>query len=104
MVPALAASVATAALGATILDSQLSISKDMRQLMEDRAFGKRLNSRIQSLGDEVTLYRMVEQADQTADALWFEGITWTYGALKTGARNPALDDFLRKYENQEYVT
>lgn len=88
MIPTLAASVATAALGAAYIDSQLAISKDLRQLIEDRAFAKRLKTRIQGLGDETTLYHMLEQADQSADALWFEGLTWTYSAFKTGARNP----------------
>lgn len=68
------------------IDSQVAITKDIRQLMEDRAFGKRLQSRIGSLGSEVTLYHMLEQADQLADALWFEGLTWSYVDLKKGER------------------
>lgn len=81
--PVLGASAAAVAIGLYI-DAQLAITKDIRQLMEDRAFGKRLQSRIGALGSEVTLYHMLEQADQRADALWFEGLTWTYAALKKG--------------------
>jgi hypothetical protein len=84
LIPSAVAASAALTLGGAYINAELSIHKDVRQLIEDRAFAKRLNKRVESLGDEVTLYHMLEQADPGAEALWFEGLTWTYGSMKTG--------------------
>ncbi len=79
----LAATVALTAASALYLDGKYSIGRDVRDILADRRFGKRLAARIKKLGDYATLYRMYQLCDPNAEALWFEGKTWTYAeALK----------------------
>jgi hypothetical protein len=77
---------ATAALvaGATYIDGHYAISRDVKQLLSDRQFGKRIDQRCQQLGQHATLYHHMELADPTAAALWFEGREWTYAEMKHG--------------------
>jgi hypothetical protein len=76
----LAASVA----GLAYLDGYYSISRDVRQLLADRKFKKRLDARIGLMGTHITTYHMFEFADPSAEALWFEGRSWTYGEALRG--------------------
>jgi hypothetical protein len=79
----LAAKVALTAASALYLDGKYSIARDVRDVLADRRFGQRLEARIKKLGDYVTLYRIYQICDPDAEALWFEGSTWTYSeALK----------------------
>jgi hypothetical protein len=74
-----------AALGtAAYLNAKLGIQNDLQQLSYDRESLARFQQRLGILGDTCTLYRMFELADSKAEALWFEGRTWTYGQLKNG--------------------
>jgi hypothetical protein len=77
------------AAGATVataiaLDATLGFSTDIRQIRNDKQFVARLQQSIARLGDRVTLYHLLELADQNADALWFEGRSWNYAAMKIG--------------------
>jgi hypothetical protein len=79
-----AAALALTAVSALYADAKFSLSRDVRDMFADKRFGKRLNARLQELGDDVTLYRMYQLCDQDAEALWFEGRTWSYAeALKS---------------------
>jgi hypothetical protein len=76
---------ASAALAAgAYLNAKWSIGIDLKNLQHDRAWGKRLGAFIGALGDTVTLYGMLERVNPHAEALWFEGRTWTYGEIKKG--------------------
>ena len=76
---------ASAALAAgAYLNAKWSVGIDLKNLQHDRAWGKRLGAFIEALGDTVTLYGMLERVNPHAEALWFEGRTWTYGEIKKG--------------------
>jgi hypothetical protein len=76
-------SAATLVAGA-YLNAKLGVGVDLKQLSYEREFGVRLGKRIQLLGDTCTIYHMFELVDSNAEALWFEGRTWTYGDLNKG--------------------
>ena len=81
--------VAAAALAtAAGLNAALGLTYDVRQLRESREFGVRLQQWIELLGSRVTLYHMLELANETADAIWFEGKSWSYRAMKMGISRP----------------
>ena len=69
-------------LGAGYIDARYGVSYDLRKLRQSRLSQKRIGERIRELGDEATLYRLLELADQEAEALWFEGQSFTYGQMK----------------------
>jgi acyl-CoA synthetase (AMP-forming)/AMP-acid ligase II len=69
--------------GAAYLDGKLGISLDVRELHRERTWRRRLEERIKSLGTQCTLYGVLSGADRNAQALWFEGRTWTYTDLKS---------------------
>jgi hypothetical protein len=75
---------AAAALAALFLAERYGVSRDVGQILQDRAFRKRMGARINHLGDDVTIYRMLELAQPDAAALWFEGRSWTYAEMKAG--------------------
>lgn len=75
---------AAAALAALFLAERYGVSRDVSQILQDRAFRKRMGARINHLGDDVTIYRMLELAQPDAAALWFEGRSWTYAEMKAG--------------------
>jgi hypothetical protein len=80
-----AAGAATAtALAALLLDERYGVSRDVSQILQDRAFRKRMGARINDLGDDVTIYRMLELAQPDAAALWFEGRSWSYAEMIAG--------------------
>lgn len=82
--PSAALGAASAVLAGLYLDGRYGLGHDIRQMMLDKAFRKRMGGRIAQLGDETTLYRMLELADPEAEALWFEGRSWSYGQIKEG--------------------
>ena len=82
-VTVVAATSAALAAGA-YLNAKWSVGIDVRNLRHDRAWGKRLGEFIDALGDTVTLYHMFSRVDPHAEALWFEGRSWTYGEMKKG--------------------
>ncbi|KAE9365036.1 bifunctional fatty acid transporter and acyl-CoA synthetase [Stipitochalara longipes BDJ] len=82
-------------LGAGYLDARYGVSYDLRKLSHARLSKKRIGERIRELGDEATLYRVLELANQGAEALWFEGQSLTYGQMKT--KVDRLAEFLRKH-------
>jgi hypothetical protein len=75
---------AAAAIAARFLDERYGVLRDVGQILQDRAFRKRMGARINHLGDDVTIYRMLELAQPDATALWFEGRSWTYSEMKAG--------------------
>ncbi|KAI1610633.1 fatty-acyl-CoA synthase [Exophiala viscosa] len=78
-----AASTAAAASLLLYANHSLGISKDLKQYRLDASWTKRFPQFLAKLGaDSPHLYRMLEQADPNADALWFEGRTWNYRAMK----------------------
>ena len=82
---ALYAATATATLATLAgLDAALGFTTDIRQLRDDKAFTARLQQWIERLGNRTTLYHMLELADEYAEALWFEGKSWNYRAVKLG--------------------
>lgn len=82
---AVALASASALVVGAYLDVKLGISIDLRELSHDREWQKRFAKRLQTLSSNCTVYHMLDQADQEAEALWFEGRTWTYAELKNGA-------------------
>jgi hypothetical protein len=82
---------ASAALAAgAYLNAKWSVGIDLKNLQHDRAWGKRLGAFIAALGDTVTLYHIFARVDPGAEALWFEGKTWSYGELKKGMFSNSL--------------
>lgn len=83
---------ATAAALATTgtLNSALGLTHDIRQLRDNKASGQRIQAWIDRLGSHVTLYHMLELADENAEALWFEGRSWNYRAMKAEVDRIAL--------------
>jgi hypothetical protein len=79
-----AGTVAAVVAGALLLNDKYGFSHDIKELSQSRTFKKRLETRISQLGDDVTIYRMLELAQPNAPALWFEGRTWTYAELRSG--------------------
>lgn len=69
------------ALGAAYVNAHLALGHDVGQLLDNRSFSKRFDRHLKKVGDESTLYRMLEFADPKNEALWFEGRTWTYSEL-----------------------
>lgn len=75
--------VSAAALATTAyLNAKLGIKNDLRQLSYDREWLIRFQQWLGTLGDRCTLHHIFELADGEAEAVWFEGRTWTYGELK----------------------
>jgi acyl-CoA synthetase (AMP-forming)/AMP-acid ligase II len=69
----------------------LGISRDLRSHHDDKDFAKRMPEMINRLGVQSThLYRMLELADPNNDALWYEGRSWNYRALKAKVDEVAL--------------
>lgn len=79
----IAASSALAA-GATYIDAQLAISRDVQQIFRDKRYGKAIGARFQALGNNASAYGHLLLTDPNASALWFEGRTWTWGQVKKG--------------------
>lgn len=80
-----AAGAAVAALaGGLYLNHQYGLYTDIKGLLRARRSGTLISDRIKQLGDNVTLYRVMQLAQPDAEALWFEGRTWTYAQLKMG--------------------
>ena len=78
-----AASAALAAASLLYLDRSLGISRDVSQYREEASFATRFPEFLSKLGPQSPhLYRMLELADPAADALWFEGRSWSYSAMK----------------------
>ncbi|KAA8650642.1 hypothetical protein EYZ11_002817 [Aspergillus tanneri] len=80
------ASALSAAAGA-YLNAKFSISTDLSALYQHRAWTHLLGQRIAQLDDTPTIYKMLQQVVEeekqgSAEALWFEGKTWTYSQLK----------------------
>lgn len=75
---------AAAVAGGAYLNAKFHIGTDLKQLRYDREWGARLGKRLQEAGTNCTLYGMLDIVDPGAEALWFEGRTWTYGQLKSG--------------------
>jgi hypothetical protein len=75
---------AAAVLGALYINAYYGFSTDFNQLLQDRAFKKRLAQRIASLGNDTTIYHMLEMAGPDATALWFEGRSWTFAEMRMG--------------------
>jgi hypothetical protein len=87
---------AAAALATTAyLNAKFGVGIDLQQLSYDREWQVRLQHRLQKLGDTCTLYRTFELADSKAEALWFEGQTWTYDELKKGENCPTESSWVK---------
>lgn len=81
-----AGAAAAALAGAWYLNDRFSVSADINNMRHVRANRIALEKRIAELGDNATIYRMLESCRPEAEALWFEGRTWTYAELKKGER------------------
>lgn len=87
----IAASTAAAAGLLYYANSSLGITKDISQYRLDASFGARYPQYLAKLGPQSPhLYRMLELADPNADAIWFEGRTWNYRAMKQQVDELAL--------------
>lgn len=80
----IAAGTAAALLGTAVLDKTYGLSLDVKRILQDKNFRDRYLARAKELGDDTTIYHMLELAKQDAPALWFEGRTWTYTEIKIG--------------------
>ncbi|RDW90820.1 putative bifunctional fatty acid transporter/acyl-CoA synthetase (FAT1) [Aspergillus mulundensis] len=86
-VPAVAMASALSVAAGAYLDAKFSVSTDLSTMLGDRAFGKRLAQRMAQLGDTPTVYGMLHRVVEvekrgSAEAIWFEGKSWTYAELK----------------------
>lgn len=81
----IAAGTAAALLGTAVLDKTYGLSLDVKRILQDKNFRDRYLARAKELGDDTTIYHMLELAKQDAPALWFEGRTWTYTEIKIEA-------------------
>ena len=70
--------------GTSYFNARYGIGRDIKQLYDGRRWKKWITDRIKELGDHVTLYRLIEFCDPNAEALWFEGRTWSYDELRRG--------------------
>lgn len=70
--------------GATYIDAQLAISRDVKQALRDRRYGKAIGSRFKALENNASVYGHLLLADPKATALWFEGRSWTYAEVTRG--------------------
>ncbi|SPO04692.1 related to acyl-CoA synthetases (AMP-forming)/AMP-acid ligases II [Cephalotrichum gorgonifer] len=85
-IPAKKAAIAASAAAATVLgalyaNDRYGFSYDINQLLSERAFRKRLEERIRALGGDVSYYHMLQLADPSAEALWYEGRRWNYAEV-----------------------
>ncbi|KIW16033.1 hypothetical protein PV08_06084 [Exophiala spinifera] len=86
-----AASTTAAASLLLYANHSLGITKDIQQYRLDQSFSKRFPEFLGKLGPQSPhLYRMLELADPNADALYFEGRTWNYRAVKAQVDELAL--------------
>ncbi|KAL4964112.1 putative bifunctional fatty acid transporter/acyl-CoA synthetase (FAT1) [Aspergillus stella-maris] len=86
-VPAVAAASALTFAAGAYLNAKYSLSTDLSTVLGDRSSGKRLAQRMQQLGDTITVYGMLQRlvevdGNGSAEAIWFEGKSWTYAELK----------------------
>jgi len=79
-----ASAAAAALLGSVYLNNRYGVSTDIKQLLRDRAFRKRLTARVAQFSSNASLYHMLELADPSASALWFEGRSWSYAEVILG--------------------
>lgn len=78
-----AASVAAATGLLYYADQSLGVSRDLAIYRTEQHFAKLYPQWLAKLGHDSThLYRILELADPNADAIWFEGRTWNYRAMK----------------------
>jgi hypothetical protein len=70
--------------GATYIDAQLAISRDVKQVLSNRRYGKAIGSRFKALENNASAYGHLLLADPNATALWFEGRNWTYAEVTQG--------------------
>lgn len=71
-------------------DTSLGLSRDIRGYRNGQAFLKRHSQFLQQHGDrKAHLYQLLELARPDDDALWFEGRSWSYRALKRQADEAA---------------
>ncbi|RSL55957.1 hypothetical protein CEP53_006941 [Fusarium sp. AF-6] len=87
---AIAAGAATATLlSALYANTRYGVSYDINQLLSEKAFRNRIDERARALGDDFSLYHMMQLAKPQAEALWFEGRGWTYAELILESRKLA---------------
>ena len=79
-----AAATAASLAGAAYLDGKYALRRDVKHLLSERGFTRRMDERCKLLGDHATMYHILELADQKAAGLWFEGRSWTYGDVIKG--------------------
>jgi hypothetical protein len=83
-IQSVAAASAAAASFTYLINRVTGLSKDVSILRTQSVNSSNLKTHLTRLGNDPTLYRLLELADPAADALWFEGRTWSYAALKHG--------------------
>jgi hypothetical protein len=86
-VKSLAAATAAAVAGAAYLDGKYALRRDVKHILGERGFKKRMDERMGLLGDRATMHHLMELANQNATGLWFEGRSWTYAEMKKGETN-----------------
>lgn len=83
-VTTIAASTALASALALYTNSKLGLTADIQSIRDQKAFGQNIGAHIARVGSHPSLYRLLELASPNADALWFEGRSWTYRAMQIG--------------------
>ncbi|KAL2872323.1 putative bifunctional fatty acid transporter/acyl-CoA synthetase (FAT1) [Aspergillus lucknowensis] len=106
--PAVAAASALSVAAGAYLNAKFSISTDLATIFNDRAWTNRLGQRISQLGDTPTVYGMLHRVVEVeghgaAEALWFEGKSWTYTELKDLADRLATLLHERDVHNGDFV-
>ena len=77
--------VAAAVVGGMYLDAKHHIVKDITAWRARRQFNNNIAECARLMGDYCTLYHAIDYVDPKAEALWFEGRSWTYADLKREA-------------------
>lgn len=92
----MAASTALALPLALYANHRLGITRDLQNIRAQKASLRNHAAHIARYGDNFSLYHLLELANPNADALYFEGRSWNYRAMRAEIDNLALS--LRELE------
>ncbi|RDW89159.1 bifunctional fatty acid transporter synthetase (FAT1) [Coleophoma cylindrospora] len=79
---ALAIGLPAAIAAGAYVNAKFALATDWKTIRHDREWIQRLQSRLKEAGGNCTLWGMFDRVDPSAEFLWFEGRTWTYGEMK----------------------
>jgi acyl-CoA synthetase (AMP-forming)/AMP-acid ligase II len=86
------AAISTALAGGLALyaNSRLGIARDLESKRNQQRALRNHEAHLKRYGGNFSMYRLLELADPDADAIWFEGRSWNYRAMKAEVDNVTL--------------